>query len=61
MDLQAALILLYALVASWAMLMTYTEQRAKGHQDLVHNVAGFAACTVWPVIMLFILMIRGRR
>jgi hypothetical protein len=52
MGLPDLLLAAYLLVASWAMLMTWGEQRAKGQTDVLYNAAGLMACTLWPLVLL---------
>ena len=56
MELTHILLLLYAPVVVWAIWMTYRERRSKGLRNPFHAAAGLLACTIWPLILLALIL-----
>lgn len=59
MELQQIGSVLYWLIASLAMVMTSSEQRAKGQTHIAYNLAGLLACAAWPLALLVLLLPDG--
>lgn len=60
MGLPDVLILAYAVIACWALVMTHAEQQAKG-VALPARLAGYAACLAWPAVLVFALAALARQ
>lgn len=45
-------IVLYLLVATFAVMMTYYEQVRTQNHDPLYNALGFVACLLWPVTLV---------
>ena len=52
---------IYLIVAIFAMIMTWREQRQKGQTSLAANLSGFAACLSWPVVFPLVFLLAQRR
>jgi hypothetical protein len=53
-------ILLYLMTAIAALAMTHLEQRSSARGNRVLQVAGYAACTVWPLVIMLFVVLRTR-
>ena len=51
----------YALIAAFAFMMTLREQLGQGPRGLLPNLAGYVACTVWPLAFAAVLIEAQRR
>ena len=51
----------YALITLFAFIMTYLEQRRTGQRTPIFNLIGYAACTVWPVVIAVVILTKSMR
>ncbi len=47
---------IYCAVTTFALYMTYQEQRRHGQQSIVFNMIGYVLCTVWPLLAAAMLV-----
>lgn len=45
-------VVLYLIVAGFAVLMTYLEQVRTRNRDVLFNMLGFLACLLWPLTLV---------
>lgn len=48
----ATLLILYTLIAAFALQMTYYEQCKTNNQSIFYCVLSFIACVLWPITLL---------
>ncbi|MAM25660.1 MAG: hypothetical protein CML55_09840 [Rhodobacteraceae bacterium] len=51
-----SLAIIYCMIALSALLLTYGEQQKKHITGLLVRTLGFAACLLWPVTLLTVLL-----
>ena len=61
MGLWEIVVVLYLVSTAFALYMTRREQRQTGQTSVLMNSIGFAVCTVWPVVMVGMLVARALR
>jgi lipopolysaccharide export LptBFGC system permease protein LptF len=54
MDLQMLGLIVYAVIAICAAVLTFGEQQQIGQMSLSKRTIGFVACLVWPVLFVVI-------
>ena len=47
--------ILYLVIASAAVTLTYIEQRDTGDRNMMFTTLGFMACLVWPLTLLTVV------
>lgn len=56
MLITALLSVLYLFVAGLAALMSYVERCDRGDHNLMYTTLGFAACALWPLTLLTVVV-----
>jgi len=60
MNLWTVFVALYIVSFSFAIVMTYREQKARGDITPVFKFIGYALCTVWPLVVAVVVLFSRR-
>lgn len=61
MEAWAIISAVYTLVSIAAIIMTYREQERRNQKSQLFSFSGYLLCTIWPVTVVAILVVMGRR
>lgn len=56
MFISGVMIGIYMMIAALAALMTYYERLDREDSNLLYSVLGFAACMLWPLTLMTVLV-----
>ncbi len=60
MFISGMMIGIYMVIAALAAMMTYFEQQDSKDRSVVFSLLGFAACLVWPLTLMTVLVAARR-
>ena len=57
----AILLIVYLMIAAFALYMTYDEQCKSNNNNPFYNIMSFFACMLWPVTLLTVTVAARRQ
>ena len=57
MDFWTFFLAAYVSSTVFAIVMTYREQKRRGHSTPIYAAIGYLLCTVWPVVVAFMVIV----